>query len=109
MASNSKKSQSEEKNLDPSGAPSKEAQDEALKEKSKSENEEAKKEEQSKDSSPTEDQSEVDPTDEEYSPYNDPAVPSSAVAEVITAELAGGGDSPTLDACRKAYKESQEG
>lgn len=51
------------------------------------------------------------PKDKGYSPYSDPSVPSSAVAEVIVQELGGGkkGKSPTLDACRKAYKDRQDG
>lgn len=42
--------------------------------------------------------------DEDYDPYKDPDVPSSAIAQVIAAELAGGEGSPTLDAVREAKK-----
>jgi hypothetical protein len=50
-----------------------------------------------------------DPKEEGYDPYQDPSVPSSVIADIVAAELAGGeGSSPTLDECRKAYKEQQD-
>jgi hypothetical protein len=55
------------------------------------------------------DYSKLDPSDENYTPYQDPAVGSSVLADVIVNELAGGdGKSPTLDACREAYKDAQK-
>lgn len=54
------------------------------------------------------DYSELDPKDEKYTPYQDPAVGSSALADVIVLELEGVGKSPTLEACRSAYKEAQK-
>lgn len=43
--------------------------------------------------------------DQNYSPYNDPDVPSSAVADNIVIELAESGESPTLN----AIKETKDG
>jgi hypothetical protein len=48
------------------------------------------------------------PGDEGYSPFKDPMVPSSTLAAVIAAELAGEDSegSPTWDALNDAYQES---
>lgn len=59
-------------------------------------------------SEPVDDYSELDPTDPQYSPYQDPAVESSVIADVIVLELEGDGKSPTLDECRRAYKERKD-
>lgn len=45
---------------------------------------------------------------ETYNPYLDPDVPDSNLADVINAELKGGGESPTLQALREAKKEAEK-
>lgn len=48
-----------------------------------------------------------DPKDENYDALQDPSVPSSVIAEVVQTELKVlDGKSPTLDECRKSYKEN---
>lgn len=51
----------------------------------------------------------AEPGDENYSPYKDPDVPSSAVAEQIARELAAGeGKSRTLDGIREQKKAAED-
>ncbi len=45
---------------------------------------------------------------ETYNPYLDPDVPDSNLADIITAELKGSGESPTLEALRSAKKEEEK-
>lgn len=61
-----------------------------------------------KDSVAAENARKAEPGDENYSPYNDPDVPSSAVAEQIAAELRGEGKSRTLDGIREQKKAAEK-
>jgi hypothetical protein len=47
----------------------------------------------------------AEPGDDGYNVYSDPVIPSSALAEVVAAELAGGDKSPTRDALVEASKQ----
>lgn len=85
---------------EPKGAPTQEAHNEALKkpmsERGDGEGSEA-----------VEDMSKLDPTDPRYNPYHDPAIGSSTLADDVVRELRGSDKSPTLEACREAYKDAQ--
>ena len=48
-----------------------------------------------------------DPNDENYNPYQDPSVGSSSLADIVVVELKNG-ESPTLNACREAYREAKK-
>ena len=50
------------------------------------------------------DKDQLQPGDDGYSANTDPVIPSSALAEVVAAELAGDGTSPTRDALVEAQK-----
>lgn len=43
-----------------------------------------------------------------YNPYLDPDVPDSVLADTISVELKGGGESPTLQALREGKKEEEK-
>jgi hypothetical protein len=64
----------------------------------------AKKEGSSKKVEGVTDFSKLKVDDDRYDPYQDPAVNSSVLADVINVERASG-ESPTLEACREAYKQ----